>query len=140
MSEVITFTGFSGCDMLVVQNDKVVGELQAITFSLPKPRAPVYSQGAGPDPRTFSRGRAVAGTLLFTVVGEGFNATEPFDAILTWGKEKAVKVRGVELLNEEGLGLTQVEPTKPCTFIARRYEDEFNDFEYIERVVGNDDL
>lgn len=62
-----TYTTFSGCDIVATFNGKVIGELQAITYSISREKAPVYTMGST-EPRSFSRGkRGIAGTLVFTV-------------------------------------------------------------------------
>jgi hypothetical protein len=62
-----TYTTFSGCDIVAAFNGKVMGELQAITYSISREKAPVYTMGSA-EPRSFSRGkRGIAGTLVFTV-------------------------------------------------------------------------
>jgi hypothetical protein len=62
-----TYTSFSGCDIVATFNGKVIGELQAITYSISREKAPIYTMGSA-EPRSFSRGkRGIAGTLVFTV-------------------------------------------------------------------------
>lgn len=62
-----TFTSFSGADIVATLGGKVVGELQAITYSVTREKAPIYTMG-DPNPRSFSRGkRGIAGSLVFTV-------------------------------------------------------------------------
>lgn len=62
-----TYTTFSGCDIVASFGDTVIGELQAITYSVSREKAPVYTMGS-PEPRSFSRGkRGIAGTMVFTV-------------------------------------------------------------------------
>lgn len=62
-----TYTSFSGCDIVATFGDKVIGELQGLTYSVSREKAPVYTMGSA-EPRSFSRGkRGVAGTLVFTV-------------------------------------------------------------------------
>jgi hypothetical protein len=62
-----TYTTFSGCDIVATFNGKVIGELQAITYSISREKAPIYTMGSA-EPRSFSRGkRGIAGTLVFTV-------------------------------------------------------------------------
>ena len=62
-----TYTSFSGCDILASFQGKVIGELQAITYSVSREKAPIYTMGSA-EPRSFSRGkRGVAGRLVFTV-------------------------------------------------------------------------
>ena len=62
-----TYTTFSGADIVATFGSEVIGSLQAITYSVSREKAPVYTMGS-PEPRSFSRGkRGIAGTLVFTV-------------------------------------------------------------------------
>ena len=67
-----TYTSFSGSDIIATfspdgRKPVVIGELQAITYSVTREKAPIYTMGS-PDPRSFSRGkRGIAGSLVFTV-------------------------------------------------------------------------
>lgn len=62
-----TYTSFSGCDIVPMFGNTVIGELQAITFSVSREKAPIYTMGSA-EPRSFSRGkRGIAGTLVFTM-------------------------------------------------------------------------
>lgn len=61
-----TYTTFSGCDIVATFGNVVIGELQAISYSISREKAPVYTLGSA-EPRSFSRGkRGIAGTLVFT--------------------------------------------------------------------------
>lgn len=60
-----TYTTFSGCDIVCSFGSQVIGELQGISYSITREKAPVYTMGNA-DPRSFSRGkRGIAGTLVF---------------------------------------------------------------------------
>lgn len=62
-----TFTSFSGADIVATFGGKIIGELQAITYSVTREKAPIYTMGNA-NPRSFSRGkRGIAGSLVFTV-------------------------------------------------------------------------
>jgi len=62
-----TYTSFSGCDIVASFNGKTIGELQGITYSVSREKAPIYTMGSA-EPRSFSRGkRGIAGSLVFTV-------------------------------------------------------------------------
>jgi hypothetical protein len=62
-----TYNSFSGVDMHVTFGPKLVGELQGISFTVQREKAPMYTMGS-PDPRSFSRGkRGIAGSLIFMV-------------------------------------------------------------------------
>jgi len=61
-----TYTSFSGCDIVCTFGNVVIGELQAISYSVSREKAPVYTMGSA-EPRSFSRGkRGIAGSLVFT--------------------------------------------------------------------------
>lgn len=62
-----TYTSFSGCDMTASFNGAIIGELQAVSYSIQRETAPIYTMGSA-EPRSFSRGkRGIAGRLVFTV-------------------------------------------------------------------------
>ena len=50
-----TYTSFSGADIVASFNGVVIGELQGITYSVSREKAPIYCLGS-PEPRSFSRG------------------------------------------------------------------------------------
>jgi hypothetical protein len=61
------YNSFGGIDIKAVFANKVMAEIQAISYSITREKAPVYTMGS-PDPRAFSRGkRGIAGTLIFIV-------------------------------------------------------------------------
>lgn len=61
------FNSFSGVDIKGVFANQVIAELQAISYSITREKAPIYTMGSA-DPRAFSRGkRGIAGTLIFIV-------------------------------------------------------------------------
>jgi len=60
-----SYNSFSGVDIKAVFNSQVIAELQAISYSISREKAPIYTMGSA-DPRSFSRGkRGIAGTLIF---------------------------------------------------------------------------
>lgn len=62
-----TYTSFSGCDIAAAFNGRIIGELQAISYSIQRETAPVYTMGSA-EPRSFSRGkRGIAGRLVLSV-------------------------------------------------------------------------
>ena len=61
------YNSFSGVDIKGVFGNKVIAELQAISWSVTREKAPIYTMGSA-DPRSFSRGkRGIAGTMIFIV-------------------------------------------------------------------------
>lgn len=62
-----SYSSFSGVDIVAGFNGKVFAELQGITYSISREKAPIYTMGSA-EPRAFCRGkRGIAGTLVFTV-------------------------------------------------------------------------
>lgn len=62
-----TYTAFAGADIVATFNGIVIGELQAVSYSISREKAPIYTLGSA-EPRSFSRGkRGIAGSLVFTV-------------------------------------------------------------------------
>lgn len=62
-----TYTSFSGADISASIGNKIIGELQSITYSVTREKAPIFTMG-NPNPRAFSRGkRGIAGSMVFTV-------------------------------------------------------------------------
>jgi len=61
------YNSFSGVDIKGVFANQVIAELQAISYSITREKAPLYTMGSA-DPRAYSRGkRGIAGTLIFLV-------------------------------------------------------------------------
>tara|TARA_Y100000310_G_scaffold342279_2_gene444820 strand:+ start:113 stop:835 length:723 start_codon:yes stop_codon:yes gene_type:complete len=62
-----SYNSFSGVDIKAVMGKVVISELQAISYSVTREKAPIYTMGSA-DPRAFSRGkRGIAGTLIFVM-------------------------------------------------------------------------
>jgi hypothetical protein len=137
-----TYTTFSGCDIVATFGNQVIGELQAITYSISREKAPVYTMGSA-EPRSFSRGkRGIAGTIVFTVFDrdaliealtqqEGLNtvnrigtvatddATEPM-TINDWDREMTGAIAGVD---RDQIGATILRSAEP------NYADEIPPFD-----------
>jgi hypothetical protein len=62
-----TYNSFSGVDMIVTFGGAVVGEVQGVSYTVTREKAPLYTMGSA-NPRSFSRGkRGIAGSLIFLV-------------------------------------------------------------------------
>ena len=62
-----SYNSFSGVDIMATFGGTLIGELQGVSYSVTREKAPIYTMGSA-DPRSFSRGkRGIAGTLVFTV-------------------------------------------------------------------------
>lgn len=63
-----TYNSFSGVDIKATFGSVVIGELQAISFSITREKAPIYTMGSA-EMRSVSRGkRGIAGTLIFIML------------------------------------------------------------------------
>jgi hypothetical protein len=62
-----TYNSFSGVDMSVMIGTKLVAEIQGVSYTVTREKAPLYTMGSA-DPRSFSRGkRGIAGSMIFLV-------------------------------------------------------------------------
>jgi len=60
-----TFHSFSGSDITAVFAGQTIGTIQALSYSIQREKAAVYTMGSA-NPRAFSRGkRMIAGSLVF---------------------------------------------------------------------------
>ena len=89
------YTSFSGVDMKVMCGNRPLSPLQALSVSVTREKAPVYTMGSA-DPRSFSRGkRGIVGTMVFVIFDRdfpldpdyGFNAPKPWLDIEEVGAE-----------------------------------------------------
>lgn len=62
-----TYNSFSGVDMIVTFGSTTIGEVQGVSYTVTREKAPLYTMGSA-NPRSFSRGkRGIAGSLIFLV-------------------------------------------------------------------------
>lgn len=62
-----SYNSFSGVDMSVMIGTKLVAEIQGVSYTVTREKAPLYTMGSA-DPRSFSRGkRGIAGSMIFLV-------------------------------------------------------------------------
>jgi hypothetical protein len=103
-----TYTTYSGCDIVAAFNGKVIGELQAITYSVSREKAPIYTMGSA-EPRSFSRGkRGIAGTMVFTVFNRDA-LIEEFKGKLAGGENLGVQRYKANDVTQPGNGLLSIE-------------------------------
>ena len=82
-----SYTTFSGCDIACSFGSQIIGELQGISYSVTREKAPIYTMGSA-NPRSFSRGkRGIAGTLVFVMFDH--------DALLKGLAEHINKTKGL---------------------------------------------
>lgn len=62
-----TYNSYSGVDMRATFGGKLIGEIQGLSYTVQREKAPIYTMGEA-DPRSYSRGkRGIAGSVVFTV-------------------------------------------------------------------------
>jgi len=54
-----SYNSFSGVDIKAISGSTVLAHLQAISFSVTREKAPIFTMGS-PEPRSFSRGTSFA--------------------------------------------------------------------------------
>lgn len=60
-----TYTSFSGVDIVAYFDNIRIGEIQGISYSITREKAPIYTMGSA-NPRSYSRGkRGIAGSMIF---------------------------------------------------------------------------
>jgi len=77
---VRSHNSFSGVDIKATFGARTIGELQAISYSITREKAPIYTLGSA-DPRAFARGkRGIAGTLIFVMFDRHANLIKMISA------------------------------------------------------------
>jgi hypothetical protein len=100
------YNSFSGVDIKGVFANVVIAELQAISYSITREKAPLYTMGSA-DPRSFSRGkRGIAGTLIFLIF-------DRHALISTFGQDVEAENVGQQLLF-----LSDVDDVRPESSIS----------------------
>jgi hypothetical protein len=73
-----TYTSFSGADIRAIFHQDLMINIQGLSYSITREKAPIYSMGR-PDPWSFSRGISVClSTLLKTVESKLKSMTIPW--------------------------------------------------------------
>ena len=138
-----TYTTFGGADITAAFNGKVIGEIQAISYSITREKVPVYTMGSA-EPRSFSRGkRAIAGNLVFITFnrdpliaelsdGPGIskfqanvfktadNGALQFSSVEEWDKHMTSLASG----DNSGAGVTG---KTPADLVAENVKPKYND-------------
>lgn len=81
-----SYNAFSGCDIKATFNGVLIGELQGISYTITREKAPIYTLGSK-DPRGFSRcKRGIAGSLVFAI----FDRESLLDALRKGGRSNVI--------------------------------------------------
>lgn len=92
-----SFNSFSGVDMQVMAGGYLLAEIQGLSFTVTREKAPLYTMGSA-DPRSFSRGkRGIAGSMIFLVLDRSALLQSMKDSALYLANEyELVDTQGVE--------------------------------------------
>lgn len=122
-----TYTSFSGVDITAVIDNMIIGEIQGISYSITREKAPVYTMGSA-DPRSFSRGkRGIAGSMVF-ILFDRHALTKVMQASLYVAKSDENVIRQADF----GLPPKPVDQTDPnaTAFLATPvYADQIPPFD-----------
>jgi hypothetical protein len=92
--------------MLVTFADRIVGEVQGVSYTVTREKAPLYTMGSA-DPRSFSRGkRGIAGSLIFLVFDRSSLLTvlkEKKYLANSWEVPPSLQKQGVQGLGEQNV-------------------------------------
>jgi hypothetical protein len=100
-----SYSSFSGSDLVVNFNNRVIGELQQITYAVHREKAPIFTLGSA-DARSFSRGkRGISGSLAFLVFDRDalFEEIKSTTEMKNWYGFTAAGNHGGGNLTREGL-------------------------------------
>ena len=74
-----TYSSYSGVDIKVIIQGRVMGSMQAVSYAIQREKAPIYVMGSV-DPISFSRGkRGIAGTMISLMLDKHFVDFEGFN-------------------------------------------------------------
>jgi hypothetical protein len=89
-----TYNSISGVDIKAVLGGVTFGNLQAVSYSITREKAPIYTMGS-PEPRGYSRGkRGIAGSLVF-IMFDSHALLETFRALAGSGGSNSRKYQFV---------------------------------------------
>lgn len=88
-----TYNSFSGVDIQATFGGHIIGNLQGVSYTITREKAPIYTMGSA-NPRAFSRGkRGVAGSLIF-VVFDRSNLLEALEEATRFWADISDRTRG----------------------------------------------
>lgn len=104
-----TYNSFSGIDISPIFNGKTIGEVQGLSWSCSREKAPLYTMGSA-NPRSFSRGkRGIAGAMVFLTFDREALLDTMQEQALFWGNKWEKNATGTagsraaNALNEDGV-------------------------------------
>lgn len=147
-----TYNSFSGVDIQTTFAGKPIGELQGVSYTVTREKAPLYTMGS-PDPRAFSRGkRGIAGSLIFLVFDRSNLLESLGDRANFWADVidlsylKQLKVEGIVAGRTQNLSNAAVsvihgtspEATRMGTVVRARawYHDQIPPFDIVLTAIN----
>jgi hypothetical protein len=146
----LILTSFSGADIVMIQGDKVVGELQAVTAKEISRKATYFTTSDDPAPIV----KHIQGSLITSYMNtELWDGSKDFDIAAIWSErallsepkeraklgtenwvmKKALMITGADIISEE---LYETPPVAtPLSYIARTYIREIEDLDPLKKIV-----
>jgi len=111
------YVSFGGSDIIAVVGNKMLGTLQAISWSVQREKGPIYTMRQSADPLAFARGkRAIAGSLVFiTIDRQAFLNDIPAESRKFWANTTDWRA---------------TDPGEGAVTLDQLFEDGVNDVDY----------
>lgn len=107
-----TYNSFSGCDIHATFAGVRIGELQGVSFTVMREKAPIYTMG-NPDCRGYSRGkRGIAGSIIMVM----FDRSSLLDALASRGRGQFIS--NLDQIGQEARRFTRVPPGTPAGLVG----------------------
>lgn len=136
-----TYNSFSGVDMSITFGGTHIGELQGLSYTVQREKAPIYTMGSA-DPRSFSRGkRGIAGSMVFMVFDRSalLDAFKNAPFLIGKNERHAGELVDVSIPSIEigGVGTSSIGSTGPKSVVIDKvlarpnYHDQILPFEVV---------
>lgn len=107
-----TYNSFSGVDIHAVFGGTTILEIQGISYTVSREKAPIYTMGRA-DPRAFCRGkRGIAGTVIFTIFDRHALLENLADRAVFWADSEEVTAMN----QRQSAGNTSIQPAGAGSF------------------------
>lgn len=134
-----TYNSFSGVDMQVMAGGHLLAEIQGLSFTVTREKAPLYTMGSA-DPRSFSRGkRGIAGSMIFLVFDRSALLHSMQDSALYMANEYELSdTQGVtQIARGERVRLFDGESTNASVGTTLAADPRTQQFDMGQKVVAN---
>lgn len=125
-----TYNSYSGVDITPIFQGVPIGEIQAISYSINREKAPIYTMGSA-NPRSFSRGkRGIAGSLIFIV----FDTNALLDQMVARGALFAADTTEVGIVPNRATLAASAQPPQNSTLTDANFGKEVEAPWYTDQI------